>query len=416
MGAVAGMIELVLGAPRDDLGAEADERLEELLEAHQPRAAAVERQRVDAERGLQRREAIELVQHDVGHGVALELDHQPHAVAIALVADLGDAFDPLVAHHFGDALVQARLVFLIGDLGDDDRFAAAARLLDPGLGAHDQRAAAELVAGADAVAAEDGAAGREVRPGHVFHELRHGELGIVDQRAAGVDQLAEIVRRDVGRHADGDAARAVGQQVGIGRRQDGRLLLALVVVRLELDRVLVDVGEQRFGGAGQARLGVAHGRRRIAIHRTEIALPRNQRQAHGEVLRHAHHGVVDRGVAVRVILAHHVADDAGGFAEGPRRIVAAFLHGVEDAPLHRLQPVARIGQRTRHDHAHGVIEVGAPHLLFDGDRCDVVRRLRRRRVGGRRRRRKDRIVAHGNLVFRSFLWPCQRARRNGFAP
>ena len=244
-----------------------------------------------------------------------------------------------------------------------------------GLGAHDQRAAAELVAGADAVAAEDGAAGREVRPRHVFHELRHGELGIVDQRAAGVDHLAEIVRRDVGRHADGDAARAVDQQVGIGRRQDRRLLLALVVVRLELDRVLVDVGEQRFGGAGQTRLGVAHGRRRIAVHRAEIALPGDQRQAHGEVLRHAHHGVVDRGVAVRVILAHHVADDAGGFAEGPRRIVAAFLHGVEDAAVHRLQPVARIGQRARHDHAHRVIEVGAPHLLFDGDRRDIVRRL-----------------------------------------
>ncbi len=407
-----------LDAPRQDLGAEADEGLEELLEAHQSRPAAVQRQRVDAERGLQRREAVKLVQHDVGHGVALQLDHQPHAVAIALVADLGDALDPLVAHHLGDPLVQARLVLLIGDFGDDDRFAAAAALFDPGLGPHDQRAAAELVAGADAVAAEDDAAGREVRPRHVFHDLRHGELGIVDQRAARVDQFAEIVRRDVGRHADGDAAGAVGQQVGIGRRQDGRLLFALVVVRLELDRVLVDVGEQRFGGVGQPRLGVAHGRRRIAVHRTEIALPGNQRQAHGEVLRHAHHGVVDRAVAVRMVLAHHVADDAGRLAEGPRRVVAAFLHGVEDAPLHRLQPVARIGQRTRHDHAHGVIEVGAAHLLFDGDRRDVVRRLGRRwgRVGGRRRRRKGRIVAHGNLVFRSFYGPARGPGGTGAHP
>ena len=76
MGAVARLAELELGAPRDDLGAEADEGLEDLLEAHQPRAAAVQRQRVDAEAGLQRREAVELVQHDVGHGVALQLDHQ----------------------------------------------------------------------------------------------------------------------------------------------------------------------------------------------------------------------------------------------------------------------------------------------------------------------------------------------------
>src|SRR6266446_1223865 len=50
----------------------------------------------------------------IGHGLALELDHQPHAVAIAFVANLGDTLDPLVAHHLGDALVQARLVLLIG--------------------------------------------------------------------------------------------------------------------------------------------------------------------------------------------------------------------------------------------------------------------------------------------------------------
>ena len=41
-------------------------------------------------------------------------------------------------------------------------------------------------------------------------------------------------------------------------------------------------------------LGVAHRRRRIAVDRAEIALPVDQRHAHRERLRHAHHGVVDR--------------------------------------------------------------------------------------------------------------------------
>jgi hypothetical protein len=252
----------------------------------------------------------------------------------------------------------------------------------------------------------------------MFHELRNGDLGIVDQRAAGVDQFAEIVRRNVGRHANRDSAGAVGQQIGEGRRQNGRLLLALVVVRLELDGFLVDVREQRLCRGSEARLSVAHGSRRIAVHRAEIALPGNERQAHGEILRHADHGIVDRAVAVRLILAHHVADDARGFAEGPRRVVAAFLHGVEDAPLHRLQPVSRIGKRARHDHAHGVIEVGAAHLLLDGYRRDIVRRLGRRwrRVGGRRRRRKGRIVAHGNLVFARFDGPARGPGGTGWHP
>src|SRR3546814_5405997 len=91
--------------------------------------------------------------------------------------------------------------------------------LDRGRAAHAQRAAPGVVGVADAGAAEDDAAGREVRPRHVLHEAVDGDLGIVDVGAAGVDHLAEIVRRDVGRHADGDAAGAVDQQVRKARRR-----------------------------------------------------------------------------------------------------------------------------------------------------------------------------------------------------
>ncbi len=39
---------------------------------------------------------------------------------------------------------------------------------------------------------------------------------------------------------------------------------------------------------GQARFGVPHGRRRIAVHRAEVSLPVDQRVAHVEILRQAH--------------------------------------------------------------------------------------------------------------------------------
>ena len=80
--------------------------------------------------------------------------------------------------------------------------------------------------------------------------------GIVDQRDAGVDDLAEIVRRNVGRHADRDAAGAVDQQVGKLRRQDRRLFFVVVVVRLKIDGVLVDVVEQRQRGTWSSRASV----------------------------------------------------------------------------------------------------------------------------------------------------------------
>ena len=82
-------------------------------------------------------------------------------------------------------------------------------------------------------------------PGMMLHQLVERDVGLVHHRKQAVDRLAEIVRRDVGRHADRDAAGAVDEQVGEARRQDDRLELLLVVVRLEVDRVLVEILEQR---------------------------------------------------------------------------------------------------------------------------------------------------------------------------
>ena len=130
-----------------------------------------------------------------------------------------------------------------------------------------------------------------------------------------VAQLAGIMRRDVGRHADGDAGGAIGEQVGEIGRQHRRLLLAPIVIGAEIDRVLVDAVEQARGDLGQPRLGVAVGGRVIAVDIAEIALAVDQRIADGEVLGEARQRVVDRLIAVRMEIAHGVADDLGAFPE-----------------------------------------------------------------------------------------------------
>jgi hypothetical protein len=152
------------------------------------------------------------------------------------------------------------------------------------------------------------------------------------------------------------------------RRQDQRLALGAVVVRPEIDRLLVDVGQQLVADARHADFRVAHRGGIVAVDRTEVALAIHQHVAQAEILRHAHDGVVDRGVAVRVVLADHVADDAGGLLVGLVPVVGQLVHGEQHAPMHRLQPVAHVRQRPALDHAHGVIEVGVAHLLFEADR------------------------------------------------
>ena len=176
------------------------------------------------------------------------------------------------------------------------------------------------------------------------------------------------MRRDVGRHADGDAARTVDEQIGEACRQDRRLDPRLVVVRHEINRLFIDVGERLGGDVRQPRLCVAVSRRRVAVYGAEVALPLDERVAHRKVLRHAHHRIVDRRIAVRVIFAEHVAYDRRRFLVRLAGIESHFMHGVKNAPVHRLQAVARVGQRPANDDAHGVVEVTTPHLFFNINR------------------------------------------------
>ena len=124
----------------------------------------------------------------------------------------------------------------------------------------------------------------------------------------------------------------------------------------------------------QPRFGVPHRRRRIAVDRSEVALAVDQRVAHVEVLRQPDERVVDRRVAVGMEVAHHLADDLRALAVAARRRQPHRLHAVEHAAVRRLEAVARVGQRSSNDYAHGVIHVRPLHFVFDVDRV-LVRRI-----------------------------------------
>ena len=158
----------------------------------------------------------------------------------------------------------------------------------------------------------------------------------------------------------------------------------LVVVRQEIDGFFLDVGEQLARDARHAHFGVTHGGRRVAVHRAEVALAVDQQVAHGKRLRHAHQRVVHGVVAVRVVFADDVADDARGFLVGLVPVVSELAHGVQDAAVHGLQAVAHVGQRAADDHAHGVVEIRLAHLVFEIHGKNFARDF----VHGRRRARK----------------------------
>jgi hypothetical protein len=271
-------------------------------------------------------------------------------------------------HQLGDTLDEARLVQLVGNLVHDDRVATALLVADHlGAGAHVDTPASGAVGLHDAGATVDDGAGREVRARQVAHQAVDIDVRVVDQGQAGIHDLAQVVRRDVRRHAHGDAGAAVDQQVRYARRQHRRDLLRAVVVVDEVDGFLVEVRQQRVGDLAHADFGVAHRRGGVAVDGAEVALAVDQHVAHGERLRHAHDRVVDRRIAVRVVLTDHVTDDAGGLLVRLVPVVVQLVHGEQHAPVHGLEAVAHVGQGPPDDHAHGVVEIGLLQLVLDGD-------------------------------------------------
>ena len=170
-------------------------------------------------------------------------------------------------------------------------------------------------------------------PGRSCHDRFEIDRRVVDLRDQRVAHLSQVMRRYRRRHPDRDAARAVDQQVGKLAGKYPRLLVLLVVIRLEIDRVELDVLEHLGRDRAELRLGVPHRRRRQAVDAAEIALRRDQQVPRVPPLAQSSQRRIDRILAVRVIPLHRLADDARTFAGRAAGIEPQVAHRNQDSSL-----------------------------------------------------------------------------------
>ena len=202
---------------------------DELVDRQRARHAVDQGQHVGAEVGLQLGVLEQVVEHDAGDGVALEHDDEALAGAVGgVVADVGDALHPAGVGELGDLQREVVGVDHVGQLGDHQAGAALGVLVDLDDRALGDRAATGAVGLLDALGADDQRAVGEVGALDPLDQrvlqLLAGGVGVLQRPARALGDLAQVVRRDVGGHADRDAGRAVDQQVREPRGQDRRLL------------------------------------------------------------------------------------------------------------------------------------------------------------------------------------------------
>ena len=214
----------------------------------------------------------------------------------------------------------------------------------------------------------------------MFHEPLDGDVGVADEGHRAVDDLAQVVGRDVGGNADGNPGGAVQQQHRQPRGHHHGLLHGAVVVGREVDGIFLEVLQQLLGNPGHPDLRVSHGRGRVAVDGAEVSLSVDQRVTKRKVLGHANDRVVGGGVAVGVVLTDDVADDAGRFLVGPVPAVAHLVHGEQGTPVDGLQAVANVRDGPPDDDAHGVVHVGLLHLVFDVHRDVLLIELHEKRL------------------------------------
>ena len=111
----------------------------------------------------------------------------------------------------------------------------------------------------------------------------------------------------------------------------------------------------------QTGFGVA-ARSRAKVRRTIVAVEINQRVAQRKWLRHAHEGVINCAIAVRVIARHGVTRNASTLHVRTVRAETLLIHVPDNAAVHGLQAVTHVRQCARHDRVDRIIEERAFHF------------------------------------------------------
>ena len=361
-------VQVKIGAAADALHPERGPLLQNFAHAHDLRLAGHQNVEVRAEAVLQRG-GLEQLRHQLfGIHAALEVQRELQTVQIRLVAHVADLFDLARLDQLGDLVHDGFHGRGGRNLSNFQHIFAGDHII---AGTHFDAAAAVLVDLPHlGFIVQNLSAAHEIRRGHGGGDV---VLRVLHQSNGGVAQLGQIERADVARHADRDAQRIVRQDRGEGHRQKGGFGGGSVVVRDEIDGLLVDVPEQLFADAFQLGFGVTGcGAGHVpAVGLAEVALAVHKGDQQTFVApAHADHRIIDGSIAVGVQV-HGAAHDVGGLGASTLEQTHT-VHRIEQLAVGGLEAVD-LGQGAGDDDAHRIGHIVGFQGAGDGVLKDAAR-------------------------------------------
>jgi len=344
MGTITSLAQIKQGTTGNNFPAVTNKGMQDLFKVQQFRLAIDQRNHIDAKYVLHHGLLVEIVQNNFGYFTTTQLDNDTHAVLIGFIAQFCDAIKFFVFYQLGNFFKQASLVNLVRQLGNDQRVLAVSFVgFHMGFGAHINAATTGVVSLMYTLGAVDNACCREIRSRQMLHDATDIQFGIFNQGDGGIDDFIDIMRRYIGSHTNSDTGGAIDQQPRNTGWKNQWFVFGFIVVRAEIDRFLVEVGQEFVGQLGHANFCITHGRCGITINRTKVTLAIDQHVAHRKRLCHADNGVIHGGITMWMVFTNNITHHSGGFFIGFVPVVAQYTHSVKYAPVNRFQAIPDIG-------------------------------------------------------------------------
>ena len=156
-------------------------------------------------------------------------------MASALVTHVGDALDALVLDKVGYGFYKHALVYHVRYFGNDN---SSVFFFYSCLGANGYSSFSRRVGVNYAFSAVNCGISREIGSFYEVHKVGNRAIGVFHKIYGAVNYLAEVVRRNIGRHTDGNSHASVYEEVWKSRRENDGLFAAVVEVRCKIDNFL----------------------------------------------------------------------------------------------------------------------------------------------------------------------------------